>query len=138
MDHVVKLAGEVRLVAVGQVTAVRQVHRENPVARLEHREIDGGVRLRAGVGLDVRVLRTEELSGAIDGELLDDIDILTAAIPASARVALGVFVGQHRALGFHYSRRGEVLRGDQFDVVPLAALFGHDGVVDRRIRLRDP
>ena len=33
------------------------------------------------------------------GELLDDVDVLAAAVVAPARVALGVLVGEHRALG---------------------------------------
>ena len=124
VGDLVEAAGEIRLVAVGEVAAVGEVHGEDLVAGLEHGEVDGGVRLRAGVRLDVGVLRAEELLGAVDGELLDDVDVFAAAIPAAAGVALGVFVGEHGALRLHHGGRGEVFRGDQLDVVALAALFG--------------
>jgi hypothetical protein len=46
---------------------------EDLVARLQHGGVDGEVGLRAGVRLDVGVLGAEELLGALDGELLDDL-----------------------------------------------------------------
>ena len=65
--------------------AVRQVHAEERVARLEEREEHRGVRLRAGVRLHVGVLGAEELLRAVDGELLDLVDELAAAVVALAR-----------------------------------------------------
>jgi hypothetical protein len=41
---------------VRQVAAVRQVHAEDRVARLQRGQVHGHVRLRAGVGLHVGVL----------------------------------------------------------------------------------
>ena len=137
VGDLVETAGEIRLVAVGEVAAVGEVHGEDLVAGLEHGEVDGGVRLRAGVRLDVGVLGTEKLLGAVDGELLDDIDVFAAAIPAAAGIAFGVFVGEHRSLRLHHGGRGEVFRGDELDVVALAVLLGGDGVVDRGIGLLD-
>ena len=46
---------------VGQMTAVREVHPEHRVARLQQREVHSHVRLRARVRLDVGVLGAEEL-----------------------------------------------------------------------------
>ena len=46
-DDRVELAGEVEGVAVRQVTAVREVHAEHRLARLQEREVDGHVGLRA-------------------------------------------------------------------------------------------
>jgi len=54
------------------------------------------------VRLDVGVLGAEELLGALDGELLDLVDEFAAAVPALGRVALGVLVGEHAALGLHH------------------------------------
>ena len=56
------------------------------------------VRLAAGVRLHVGEAAAEQLAGALDRELLGDVDELAAAIVALARIALGVFVGHHRAL----------------------------------------
>ena len=55
-----RAAGEVHLEAVGEVAAVVEREPEHPVARLEHREVDGHVGLRTGVRLHVRVLGAEE------------------------------------------------------------------------------
>ena len=85
MANFVKLAGEIRLVAVREVAAVGEVHGEHLVAGLEHGEIDGHVGLAAGVRLDVGVLGAEELLRAVDGELLDDVHVFTTAVPASCR-----------------------------------------------------
>src|SRR5690606_18782248 len=44
-----------------------------------------------------------------------------------ARVALGVLVGQLRALRRHHGRRGVVFRRDQLDVIFLTLVLGLDG-----------
>ena len=46
-DDRVQLTREVERVAVGQVSAVREVHAKHGVARLEQRHVDRHVRLRA-------------------------------------------------------------------------------------------
>ena len=96
----------------------REAHQR--VAGLEQRVVDGGVGLRAGVRLDVGVLGPEQLLGAVDRELLGDVDVLAAAVVALARVALGVLVGQHRALALEHRLRHEVLRGDHLERALLA------------------
>ena len=128
-------AGEVRLVAMGEVAAMGEIHGEDAVAGLEDGEVDGHVGLAAGVGLDVGVLGAEELAGAIEGELLDDIDILAAAVPALAGVALGVFVGEAGALGLHDGAAGEVFGSDELDVFELAKGLAADGIGDLGIDL---
>ena len=73
---------------MGEMAAMGEIHRQDLVARLEHLEIDRHVGLRAGVRLHVDVVAAEELLGAIDRELLDDIDVLAAAVPAASRDSL--------------------------------------------------
>ena len=46
--------------------------------------------------------------------------ILAAAVIAPARIALGIFVGEHRALRLEHGARDDVLRRDQLDLVLLA------------------
>ena len=124
----VELAGEVELHAVGQVAAVGQGEAQDLVARGDHGGERGGVGLRAGVRLDVGVLGAEQGLDAVDGELLGDVDVFAAAVVAAARVALGVLVGQDRALGLHHGARREVLGGDHLEGAALAAKFlGEDG-----------
>ena len=96
-DRVVELAGDVELHPVAEVAAVVERHPEDRVARLDQRHVGGVVGLGAGVGLDVGVLGAEQLLGAVDRQLLGDVDLLAAAVVAAAGVALGVLVGQHRA-----------------------------------------
>lgn len=94
VGDVVESAGEVGFVAVGEVTAVGEIHREDFIAGLEHGEIDGGVGLGAGVGLHIGVLCSEDFLGALDGEFFHDIDVFTTSIPTSAGVSFGVFIGE--------------------------------------------
>src|SRR5207245_131950 len=70
---------------------------EHSGAGLQQGEVDGHVGLRARVRLDVGVLGAEQLLGAGDREVLDDVHDLAAAVVASPRVSLGVLVGQHRS-----------------------------------------
>ena len=68
--------------------------------------------------------------GALDGEFLGDVDELAAAVVAPARIALGVFVGHHRALRLEHGAGDDVLGGDQLDLVALAAELELDGAGD--------
>ena len=58
---------------------------DDRVAGLEQRHVDGVVGLGAGVRLDVGVLGAEQLLGAVDRQLLGDVDLLAAAVVAAAR-----------------------------------------------------
>ena len=73
--------------------------------------------------LHVSVVSAEQLFGAIDSQLLYDIDVFTAAVVALARISFSVFVGQLRALRLHNARAGVVFGGDQFDVLFLTYFF---------------
>jgi hypothetical protein len=108
------------------VTAGRQRQPHERVARLEQGEKHGLVGLRAGVRLDIGEGATEQLLGAVDRELLGDVDVLAAAVVAPPRIALGVFVGQHRALRLEHRARDDVLGGDQLDLVALTCQFVAD------------
>ena len=105
VDH----AREVQRQAVRQVAAVRELHGQERVARLEQREQRRQVRRRTRVRLHVGVLGPEQLLGTVDGQLLDGVDDLTTAVVPRPRVAFGVLVGQHRAGGFEDGATGEVL-----------------------------
>jgi hypothetical protein len=89
------------------------------------------------VRLHVRGFSAEKLLEPVYGQLFDHIDVFAAAVVASARIALGVFVGQLRALRPHHGGRGVVFAGDQLDVLFLAAVFGQDGGKDFGVGLFD-
>ncbi len=123
-------AGIVGGMAVGEMTARRQVQAHEGVARrqqgIEHRLIGIGARM----GLDIGEGRAEQLPGPVDRQLLGDIDIFAAAVIALAGIAFGIFVGQHRTLGFQDGLGDDVLAGNQLDLVALAVEFVLDAVED--------
>src|SRR5439155_14763166 len=98
-------------------------------------EEDGLVGLGTRMGLHVGEAAIEQLLGALDGEGLDLVDILAAAIVAPARIAFGIFIGIDRALRFEDGARDDVLGGDQFDLMLLAAELALDRGSDGRIGL---
>ena len=67
---------------------------------------------------------------AVAGELLGLVDHVVAAVVALARVALGVLVGEDRALRREHRRRREVLRRDELDRGVLALDLAPDDLGD--------
>ena len=63
-------------------------------------------------------------------EVLGVVDDEVAAVVALGRVALGVLVGEHRALRLEHRARREVLRRDQLDRGVLALELALDDVGD--------
>ena len=120
------------------MAAVRELEREDRVARLQRGHVDGHVRLGACVRLDVRVLGSEERLRAVDRGLLDLVDDVAAAVVALARVALGVLVRRHRADGLEHARPREVLGRDQLDLAPLALELAAEELRDLGVDLREP
>ena len=92
LRDLIKLAGKIRGMAVREMAAVGEIHRENLVARFNIGEINRHVRLRTAVRLDVDVLAAEKQFRAIDRELLDGIDVFAAAIPAFPGITFRVFI----------------------------------------------
>ena len=80
--HMEETAGEVDRAAVGEMTAVGEIHAEQGVAGLHDGEIGGHVGLRAGMGLHVGVAASEELLRAVDGQILGDVHVFAAAVVA--------------------------------------------------------
>ena len=112
-------AGHVGRRAMGEMAAGGEAHAEDGVAGLGEAEENGLVGLAAGVRLDVGEAAIEELLRPLNREVLGDVDELAAAIVAAAGIALGIFVGEDRALRFKHGGRNDVLRGDQLDFVVL-------------------
>ena len=116
--------------AVGEMSAMREIHPEHGVARLQQREVHGHVGLRARVRLHVGVLCAEQRLRTLDRERFGDVDELAAAVVALAWIAFGVLVRQHRAGCFEDGAAHEVLRRDQLEAVVLPALFVAHGLCD--------
>ena len=75
----------------------------------------------------------EQLGHAFDCQALHHVDELAAAIVALARQPFGILVGQHRALRLENRAADDVLRGNQLDLVALAAQLAPDGIGNFRI-----
>ena len=112
---------------MGKMATSGQIKTHERIARLQQREEDSLVGLAAGIWLDVGEPDAKQLRGALNGETLGDIDILASAVIAAARIALGIFIREDRALRFEHSARNDVLGCDQLDLITLAAEF----LVDR-------
>ncbi len=117
------------------MTAVGQIHAEDGVARFEHREVDCHVRLRSGMGLDVDVIRAEELFAPFDGQGFGDVDVLASPVVAFRGIALRVLVGHDAALRLENGLAHKIFRGDQLEFARLPAGFIQDGPCDFRIDL---
>jgi len=118
---------------VGQVTAGGESKAHDGIARLDQGQQDSLVRLRAGMRLHVHELAAEQRLRAVDGELLDHVDVFAAAVIAAAGVALGILVREHRALGLQDGLGDDVLRGDHLDLILLPAELALDGFIELRI-----
>jgi hypothetical protein len=88
------------------------------------------------VGLDIDVVATENLLGALDRERLGDVHKLTAAVVAATRVALRILVREDRALRLQNGARNEVLRGDHLEGAALTLQFGVQHCLDLGVQLR--
>ncbi len=85
--------------------------------------------------LHVGEIGAEQRFGAVAGDVLDDVDVLAAAVVAPTGQPLGVLVGQHAALGLQHRARHEVLRGDHLQRVALTTEFLAQQVGDVGVHL---
>ena len=135
VDDPVQLPAEVHRRAVGEVSAVREVHPENRVPGTQEGEVSGDVGLRPAVRLHIRVIGFEQLLGALAGETLDPVYVLAAAVIALPWIALRVLVGEHRAHRLQHCGRNEILARDELKATTLPVGFTADGLVDFRVGL---
>ena len=73
--------------------------------------------------LDVGRIGTKNLLHAIKCQLLGNVDKFATAVIAFAWIALGIFVGELRALCSHHGRRGIVFTGNELNVMFLTCIF---------------
>ena len=129
------LARLVDVLAVGQVTACRQVHAHEGIPGRQGRHEDRLVGLAAGMGLHVGIVAPEQGLGPFDGQDLSLVHHLAATIVALARIALGVLVRQHRPLGLKHCPGDDVFGGDQLDLFLLAAELSRENRGQRGVGL---
>ena len=134
-DHLIVQAGEVDGAAVGQVTAVVQVHAHDHIADVAQGLEDSVVCGSTGVGLNVCVVSTEQLLHAVDGDVLHHVHALAAAVVTLAGVTLSVLVGQDGGSCCQNGLADEVLGSDQLDVSALTIILSTDCVADLSVML---
>ena len=137
VDDIVKFTRKIRFVPVREVSAVGEVHGENPVADGQRGKINRGICLAAAVGLHIGMLGPEKFLGPFDGQRLDHVDMLAATVPTPPRITLGIFVGQGGTLRLAHCATGEILGGNKLDVFELTALLVMDGGGDGRVDFLD-
>ena len=114
-----------------------EVEAHEGIAGLHQRHERFGIGGSAGMRLHVGEGAAEQPGGAFDGERLRNIDELAAAVITPARRALGIFVGQDRALRLEHGAADDVFRRDQLDLVALTSKLAGDGIGDFGIAFRE-
>ena len=104
---------------MGQMSAVRQRHAENGVARFKHRHVHRLIGLRTGMRLHVGILGTKQSFQPINRQLFSHVYVLTSTVITFSGITLGVFIGELATLRFHHCRAGVIFRGDQLNVIFL-------------------
>ncbi len=120
-NHFVQLSREVQRVSVREMPAMCQVQAEYGIARLHHCKIDSHVGRSACVRLHVRMVGLEQRFRPSDGQALDDIHVLAAAVIAASWVAFGVLVREDGTSGFENRAADEVFRRDELEARRLPA-----------------
>ena len=131
----IKLAAETELVAVCQVTAMRQIQTQNGIARLQHRHVRAGIRLRPGVRLHVRKLCIKNLLRPIARQVLHHIGVLASAVITPSRIPLGIFIGEDRTRSLQHRLGDKVLARNHLQPLVLAKRFVINGGCYFRISL---
>ena len=85
------------------------------------------------MGLYVNVFCAEDLLRPLDGKSFDDVRKLAAAVIPPAGIALGVFIGEDRALRFEDGPAYVVFLGDKDYLFVLPAPFPLDRIIDLRV-----
>ena len=132
-DGMIQDAGCVDGRTVGKVTAHGEVQSHESVSGAEDGHGDSHVGLGAGVGLDVGVFCVVQGAEAVDGQLLDLVHYLAAAIVALAGISFRVLVGADGAHGFQHLVGHIVLGGDELQPGRLTLLLFLDKVKNLKI-----
>ncbi|MNW45678.1 hypothetical protein D3C74_229490 [compost metagenome] len=131
--EIIEQAGRINRAAVGQVTAVREVHPQHGVAGVDRGKVNRQVRLRTGMRLHVRMLGAKQFFGPVASDIFHDIDTFATAVIAFARISLGVFVREHGTHRFHHRLADDVLGSDQLNIVALTLQLQIHGLQHRWI-----
>ena len=104
-----------------QVSTLREVHAQDLVARVEEREERRKVGAGARVRLNIGVVGTEEPLYPLNGDVLDNVDVLASAVVPLARKPSAYLLVSTRANRREHGFADVVLGGDQLDTFVLSS-----------------
>ena len=122
-DDLIVRAGDVDGTAVRQMSAVRQIHAENRITRLQEGKEHRHIRLCARMRLHICPVGSKEFLRTVDRQLLRHVDVFTAAVVTLAGVALRIFIRENTPLRLHNRVADDVLRRDELQFRALAIEF---------------
>src|SRR5437588_10906323 len=105
------------------MSAGGKIEAHKGVAGLHERHENFRIGRSPGMRLHIGETAPEQMARPLDRQALGNIDKLTTAVIALSRQTLGVFVGEYGTLRLKHGAADDVLRGDAFDIVALAAEF---------------
>ena len=120
---------------MSEVSSVAQTLAEYFIPGLHHRQIHRHVCLGPGVGLHIYMLRPKKLLRPFDSKVLYNVGILTSAVVALLRIALGIFIGKDGTLCFQDRLTRIIFRCDQYYFVLLALNLIYNRVINFRVTL---
>lgn len=123
------IAGDIDRAAVGQMSAIGQIHAHDCIAGLQQAIIHSKVCLGTGMRLYIDMIRAEQFLCTVDSQLFHLIHIFAAAIVPFSRIPFRIFVGQHTSLCFHDRIADNIFRCDHFQFVSLTIQFFLNGAV---------
>ena len=108
-NDLVSLARKIQMMAVREMSAMRQIQAKNRVARLQNGRIGFHVRLRSRMGLNIGVLGSEQLLRPVARQVLDHIGKLAATVITLAGISLGILVRKYRSSSFEHGFAHKIL-----------------------------
>lgn len=101
------------VVAVSQVTTVRETQTHDSILRVDQGGESGKVGGRTRVRLDVDTpdlgVEVECLQGSFSAQVLQDVNVFVTTVVSCTGKTFRVLVGEHGTVGFHDGQRGQVL-----------------------------
>ena len=119
--------------AVAEVSSVSKIHGKNCIAGLKKCIEHCHICLCAGVSLYVCIACAEELLCSLNGDGLNNVNVLATTVIALAGIALGILVGKGSAVSLHNRLGYEVLGRDKLDLISLSRSLVHYRGVDLRV-----
>ena len=83
------------------------------------------------MGLYIDMFSAEKFLCPVNGQLFYFVYEFASAVVSLTRIAFGVFIGEHAALGFHDCVAYDIFRSNHFQLVSLSVQFFLDGFIHR-------